>query len=592
MHSGFKLISANPTGALEQIYIPSLGNSIPQELQQANQAVRRLSVLHINDLHHQLISQENGQTSYRMAQLAQRVKTLRKNQADDEVMLFVSAGDDHIGSKFDELLGHDADSFEVSAAYTALSAAGLDMSVLGNHEFDKQTELTNRMIRENADFPVLSSNLVGSRFESEYAPCAIGLAKGLRIGFIGLTAEAGTYTHTQSDPGLRIEPVQAALQRSHDLLAPWVDVWVILSHLGLNETDSRHHVAFDDNDLAKSIRSLTNQPVFIVGGHTHSKLHQDGLDPDYLVDNTLILQAGQYGEWLGQARMTLHGTPEAQAELLPTYPAAGAERVQEYGDYDVEFQAHIIEPLRARLKKRMQEQVGYASPMTLINPIQTALARYCGESALANFITDAIVARSQTLADGPADLAIYNATGLTGLSVGRALTYADIYRMMPFADRLILVEMTGQDLSELIQCNAQRLCLQHELTLYGGTADPTHFLERGLLHFSSGIRYRVVPGEKPTDNQVADLSILGDTDFADRTYRVALPSYLAHGRGYWGGDWLSGNSFSLLEVNRRTGVDTGQIYRDLVLDFIRNDAKGYISVETGACLDQRLQLAS
>lgn len=123
-----------------------------------------LRIFHFNDLHNELrtVSKSKGDT-HEFSQMVKIVKDARAKAAPNEIILFVSAGDDHIGNPFDELLGYDVNTFQTDAAYTAYSAAGLDASVIGNHELDRGSALLAKEIETDARFPVLSANLYGSK---------------------------------------------------------------------------------------------------------------------------------------------------------------------------------------------------------------------------------------------------------------------------------------------------------------------------------------------------------------------------------------------------------------------------------------------
>lgn len=92
-----------------------------------------------------------------------------------------------------------------NAGYRANSAAGVDISVLGNHEFDRGAEMLRLSIERDASFPILSANVHGSAHmqrDRDYHAAAILEARGLRIGTIGLTTSVDTRVGTKSDPGL------------------------------------------------------------------------------------------------------------------------------------------------------------------------------------------------------------------------------------------------------------------------------------------------------------------------------------------------------------------------------------------------------
>ncbi len=73
----------------------------------------------------------------------------------------------------------------------------------------------------------------------------------------------------------------------------------------------------------------------------------------------------------------------------------------------------------------------------------TIADRYVGETAIANFMNDAIVARSTSFPLGPdgqdqqVDIAVFNASGLVGsVSPETPITFNDWYGVMPYADTL------------------------------------------------------------------------------------------------------------------------------------------------------------
>jgi 2',3'-cyclic-nucleotide 2'-phosphodiesterase (5'-nucleotidase family) len=112
----------------------------------------------------------------------------------------MSAGDDLVGAIFDELMGEDPESFALHAGYRLYSAAGIDVSVLGNHDLDLGTDVLAQAIRKDAQFPVLSANLVGCQWiNGLYYPAALFVTKGIRVGIIGLTTSGQSRQQIESD---------------------------------------------------------------------------------------------------------------------------------------------------------------------------------------------------------------------------------------------------------------------------------------------------------------------------------------------------------------------------------------------------------
>lgn len=208
----FALSAHNPRGSFEKLYAvrkESGGHSAPEELTRTDALATgiNLTVFHFNDLHGHITDQDSKKgDTHRVAQMKKIVDAARKNADERNIVLFFSAGDEHTGTPFDELLGWNAQEFIADPAYRILSAAGLDVAVVGNHEVDRGYELLAKAVRQDAAFPVLSANIIGSRWATPdvVKPAAIGIAKGLRIGLIGLTTPEETREATVEDPNVRI----------------------------------------------------------------------------------------------------------------------------------------------------------------------------------------------------------------------------------------------------------------------------------------------------------------------------------------------------------------------------------------------------
>ena len=578
-----------------------------------------LRIFHFNDLHHHLLdpNRTRGDT-HTFSQMVQIVGDARRNAGENETVLFLSAGDDHIGTIFDELLGYDAATFMASAAYRAYSAAGVDASVIGNHELDRDSELLALAIDQDAAFPVLSANLYGSDYMTgELVPSAlIGVADGLRVGIIGLTTPTETRLHTDAEPDLAAADLAETLASVLPPVAANSDVIILLTHVGYfgEESDPAYRNAgIDDIALAEKAAELIDNPVIVVGGHTHVALNQEGTTVENLSESPLILQASHNGQFLGEAEITLQRTESgwesaAFAQLHPLKPrddrvAADDERyptLEHDEDYEMSFDEEVIQPLYAMLADRMDDLIGRAGPVQDATTEATLADRYVGESAIANFMNDAIVARSASFPPGPngqdqqVDIAVFNASGLAaGIEPNDAITFNDWYGVMPYADNVILLELSGAELKEILDSNAQRIVRADELLENGGELDPTGFIPRGFLHFSDGVRYTIILGNDATETVASEITLFGKPieNVLDQTFTVAINSYLAVGRGGWNGEPIgAGLSDDVPGFDLRAfdAHDTSLIYRNEIVGFIRE--AGEVSTETGAAKDGRLQI--
>ncbi|MBD3787318.1 MAG: bifunctional metallophosphatase/5'-nucleotidase [Sphingomonadales bacterium] len=623
-------VAPNPNGVIERAFLltgdPLAGpierivaaDGAPVPAPTLPEGERRvLRILHINDMHNHLTetNAKRGDT-HRFSQIVRMVRSARAEAADNEVTLFVSAGDDHTGSIFDELMGWAPGEFVADAGYRAASAAGVDIAVLGNHEFDRGAEMLRLGIERDATFPILSANIHGSAHlqrDRDYHAAAILEAKGLRIGVIGLTTSVDTRVGTEADPDLAVASPVTALENLMPAVAAVSDVVLILSHCGygagLHQSGRSAFVRrIDDGDfvLAERVGPLTDRPVVLVGGHTHTVLNETGIDPDNVMNGVLITQANANGTHLGDIAMSiaaengrrgwftsvsLHPTKRRDDRLAPGDD--GYDAAEKDADYDQQFEAEVIAPMIAALDGKLAETIGtVVDPEGLLSRERTIADRYLRESALANFMNDALVARSSTFANGAVDLALFNATGLAaGVDEG-PLTFREWFDVMPYADLVHVATITGRALQAMLDSNAKRILRPDEVA---GT-DLNGFVSRGFLHFSSGLRYAIDLGGSAAEARAVEVEVLGRplSDQMDRTFTLAINSYIQLGAfgEAWNGSAISGGVAGEIQSLDIRGWDynhTGLVYRNEIIAHIRD--LGTVSPETGIRLDGRLRMA-
>ena len=159
---------------------------------------------------------------------------------------------------------------------------------------------------------------------------------------------------------------------------------------------------------------------------------------------------------------------------------------------------------------------------------------YEGESALGDVLTDALREREK------ADVALLNAGGLRANLKAGALTYGDLYEVLPFDNTVAVVTVTGEELRRLLKA------------AYGG--GPSMFQESGLK-VTLG---RCLGPERLRDVTLAQGGALEPT----RLYRVVMPDFLARGAAGLGAvlSQLPGGRIDL-------GLGRELILRDAVADW-------------------------
>jgi 5'-nucleotidase/5'-nucleotidase/UDP-sugar diphosphatase len=480
-----------------------------------------LRVLHINDLHGHIARVSAFGDQPVLARVAWHLAQLRRrrNPVDPAPLLF-SAGDDISGSILDALMTPADGSEGVHASYKAYSALGLSAAAVGNHDLDFGAERLAAAAATDATFPLLSANLVAAGLDAALAPAAVApaavfISAGVRVGVIGLTT-ARQHKHAGqvrlSDPLLTLGNLLPALR-------PLCDVVLVLSHLGL-AADTPGSAGDASSDVAVAAALLPGEVHLIIGGHSHLGLNEEGLEPGHIVNGVPIVQAGANGRFLGEVTILLE---PAQGRALSGEDEAATISVSvtdahlvSISDLPVEpaYDAAVIQPLLARVMPDLQRSIGRCDNIADLGS-DGLRARYDrGESALANYVTDALYERCH--ANGiPVDLAMIDASILRrGVPIGAPLTVGDWHQVMPYTDTVQLYSLTGGELLALLADNALRL---------GRPGEPR--TERGFVQFSRHIRYDIELGATRWQNRVTR-ALIGGHELAGRpTHRLIIASH-------------------------------------------------------------------
>lgn len=598
-------IAPNPAGQIDRLYL--LHGDPASELSNidilpASSKAGRLRIFHFNDLHNHL-SDMSGPTAgtHRFSQMVKHVR-----DAGDGV-LFLSIGDDHTGTMLDELIGWNEDAFILDPSYRAYSAGGVDASVLGNHEFDRGSCLLAKGIRQDATFPILSANVHGSEhleIGRDYASAAIAVINGLRVGMIGLTTHVETRVGQKGDPDLAVSPPVASLNKYLPVLAPLVDIILVMSHCGYGDGAHKSGKASDVRDIgeadfaiAKAAAKITDKPLLLLGAHTHTRLNETGLMSENVFDGIPIFQTECNGRYLGEIDISI----EAEKMLINTvrlHPirlniqgAADNANPQTPQDYDSEFQQTVVDPILSHVTQALGIELATITTRRLSFK-NAVLARYRSESALANFVCDAICTRLIDLGHD-VDFSLLNGATLQGGMERGTFTAGDLFDVLPYADEIFIVEVTGAQLSDILQSNARRILRSNEV----GRVDHTGFLARGFFHSSGHLRYRIDEAENAAQATATEITVCRQRieEQLDRTFRVIMSTYLALG-GFgerWNGKSISGGVPGELEgydLRKLPSRNTGLVFRDEIAAFL--SAQAALTDQTVPNLDGRLVVST
>lgn len=521
----------------------------------------RLKLLHFNDLH--------GRIGVFPRLAAWLAATRARHAGDRQVaVLAATAGDESGGTLYDALLGHDPASYQVHPGYRLYSQAGVDIGVPGNHDLDQGTPLLTHAICREARFPILAANVIGSPALANCAyPAALFVVKGLRVGFIGLTTPAQVRPEPYSRRHIT-DPVTAA-RHLIPALRPLCDVLIILSHLGLSL--GQHSAVVQGAGDVELARSLPPGTVhLIVGGHTHTTLNEAGLSAENIVNGIPIVQAGKFGQFVGEVEITVQETATVtHARLYATIDLPA----------DAAFEREQVQPLEAQIGPHRGRILGRVAPDDDLSADAMRNRFAAGESAFANFLTDALV--DQCRAHGLAvDFAMIDATSInSGLRPGETVTFGEWFGVMPFSDIVCVLRLSGQQIEALLRDNALRV----------DRPGQPH-TERGFLHFSAGVRYTVRLGSARGSADAEAIHLDGQpiATCQERTFVFATTSFLRGPAAGWEAQASAQRQRPLFDLRRVRQEYTDLYVRDLLLAHIA--AHGGVLPQGGAVRDGRLQV--
>ena len=153
----------------------------------------------------------------------------------------------------------------------------------------------------------------------------------------------------------------------------------------------------------------------------------------------------------------------------------------------------FIKPYREDLNKEMNIVVGL---------LPEDLVKSKPNSNLGNWFCDMLKAEAESLSKTKIDFAIQNYGGLRVPSIAKGpLTKGEIFELMPFDNMLVILEVKGSIIQKMANGMAQ----------YGGWP------------ISKGFSFKI-DDEKAMDIKVNDKPLE-----LDKTYRIAMPDYVANG---------------------------------------------------------------
>ncbi|MFG3256916.1 bifunctional metallophosphatase/5'-nucleotidase [Streptomyces sp. NPDC048172] len=498
----------------------------------------------------------------RLATLLDRSRADARATSRGTQSLTVAAGDMIGGSPLLSAAFHDEPTVE------ALETMGLDVSSVGNHEFDEGPDELLRMKRggchpkdgcavegkryDGTSFPYLAAN-VHRKKESARKPLlppywVKKLPNGERIGFIGLTTKDTPSAVSRSmTEDLSFEDEVRTIDRYAEALdRKGVKAVVTLLHEGGDRAGKEFDADCDAKGPAseltgriKGIASKASPKVdLFVSGHSHEPYVCTVKDP--AGQPRKVTQAASFGRTYTDLRLSLDPGGEVVRRSV-----SARNHVVTRDTPEQPAVSRVVEKWRDRSAKMANEPVGHVSadiPGRGSDAVETPLG---------DVLTDGQVEATR---GAGADLALLNWGGMRADLVHKAsgkegegvVTYGEAFQVQPFDNPLVTMTLTGEQLVQVLR------------EQFSGTNENSTYPQ--VLQLSDALRYEADLSRKGADRLLSGtVRVKGKPVDPDGKYRVTVNDFLAQG----------GNGFPTL----REGTERVNSGRDLgaFVDYLKKN---------------------
>ncbi|TSC29359.1 bifunctional UDP-sugar hydrolase/5'-nucleotidase [Corallococcus sp. Z5C101001] len=445
---------------------------------------------------------------------ARHVAELRAKNPNSVV---VSAGDLIGATPLLSALFHDEPTIE------AMNQMGLDLSAVGNHEFDEGGSELLRMQSggchpvdgcqdgtgfSGAKFKFLAANVATGPGRTLFPRYDVRTFQGVKVAFIGMTLEGTPNIVTPTGvAGLEfkdeVETVNALVP---ELKSQGVNAIVVVVHEGgTPAVDSLYNECKGISGPIVDIAQKLDPAVSVIlSGHTHQAYN-------CTLSGKLVTSAASVGRLLTDIDLTLDVATgqvlKAQAQNVivtrtVTPDSATTELITRY------------KGLTAALENRV---IGWIAQTLVRGNIQTDPT---GQSTMGFVIADAQLEATRPANLGGAQIAFMNPGGVRADLVRDpanpsdlgAVTYGESFTVQPFGNSLVTLTLTGAQIERLLEQQWPN-------------ASTTR-----ILHPSAGFTYAFSASAPPGSKvDPASIRLNGTTVDPAANYRVTVNSFLAPG---------------------------------------------------------------
>ncbi|MFE7214633.1 bifunctional metallophosphatase/5'-nucleotidase [Streptomyces sp. NPDC001698] len=501
--------------------------------------LKDLQLLAINDFHGNLEppAGSSGRVTERQADGTTKdidaggveylASSLRTARTGHDRSLTVAAGDIVGASPLLSGLFHDEPTIE------AMNKLGLDVTGVGNHEFDEGKDELLRLQDggchpvdgcyaegrkfKGADYPILSANVINEKTGKPLLkPYVVQNVKGAKVGFIGVTLKGTPNVVTAAGvKGLKfLDEAETINKYTKELQQQGVHAIVALVHEGGFPASSVYNYDCDAGgstglsgpivDIAKKVAPEVDA---LVTGHTHNAYVCS--IPDPAGHPRLVTSAASYGRLFTELNMKY----DPHTDDIVRATVKGSNRVVNRTQSKAADLTQLLNDWQTLAAPVANKPVGYITK----DVTRTGAV----ESPLGDLIADAQLAHAKSL-DSRAVVALMNPGGIradlvyaaSGKEGDGVVTFGEGFAVQPFSNTVNLKNLTG----------AQLITVLKQQVSGSNAAAPKY------LQISSGLTYTLDLTKTGADRVVEDsIRLDGKPIDPTATYRVAMNSFLADG---------------------------------------------------------------
>ena len=364
-----------------------------------------LTILHINDTHGHLEG---------YAAISKLVSDVRDEVKKDKgEVLFVHAGDFNTGTPESDILKAEPD-------IAIFNKMGVDVSTVGNHEFDNDFSVLRKQIQE-AGFPIILANVKPKdpKYFS-FKPSIVKNIDGESIYIIGITTNnlKELMVKNRRDLIVLTDPVEVV--REYISKLPKNSFVLVLSHMGAKGERISGSNDISDEELAEKVPGIS----VIVGGHSHTPIKKPRK-----VNGALIVQAGSNSGWLGRLDLEIKKgkITDYEYELISTKGKREDPEVKK-----------IVNEYMEKSGKDLNVVIG-VNKSFLDNQGSNKK-----ETALGDLVADAMRAK------GSCDVAIQGSGGIRSSLKEGEIKVRDVFTIHPFRNTIVKTKLTGAELDSIL----------------------------------------------------------------------------------------------------------------------------------------------